>query len=451
MVLAMAYSLLLGLGGFYLVRGTLVRDIETRVWQLLVATPMTRAGFLLAKWASHMVVLGLIVALGLATGLVAQWLRAEDRHFDLFEAAKPILLLSLPGLAMTAAAAIWFDLVPWLRRTAGNVLYFVGWITVLSVSVAQLEVEHSPARSTWLSDPNGLLVVGRDFQRVRSAQTGLPQAFGFGLGAPRPKGGPTVFAWQSWPVRPMDVAGRALWLLFAVGGVLLAAPLLDRAAARSGSGGGQRSRAGRRLRWLDRLLALFERGPLGILAVAELKLVLRERRAWWWLLALAALALQAFGDGEPARIGLLLAWALPLDILARGILREREHGTGALVFTAPRALGRLLAVRFLVGFALVLALGAPGLLRMLAGAPGSALAVVVIGASIVSWGLCLGALCRNPRPFELSLVMALYLATQGATLLDFGAQAPLALHWHALALLPAWLLLAWAWPRMARA
>ena len=43
MVLATVFSTLLSLCGFYLVRGTLVRDIDTRVWQLLVATPMTRA------------------------------------------------------------------------------------------------------------------------------------------------------------------------------------------------------------------------------------------------------------------------------------------------------------------------------------------------------------------------------------------------------------------------
>jgi hypothetical protein len=450
MVLAMAYSMLLGLGGFYLVRGTLVRDIETRVWQLLVATPMTRAGFLLAKWASHMVILGIIVAIGLCVGLVAQWLRAEDRHFDLLEATKPILLLSLPGLAITSTAAIWFDLLPWLRKTAGNVVYFVAWIVVLAVSVSQLEVKDSPVRSTWLSDPNGLVVAARDFQRVRTAQTGIEQEFGFSLGQPRPEHGPEIFTWRSWTVRPMDLAGRALWLLLAIGGVLLAAPLLDYAAARSGAGSTRASGAGRRLRWLDRLLRPFERGPLGTLAVAELRLVLRERRIWWWLAALVALGLQCFGQGEGARIGLLLAWALPLDILARGILREREHGTGGLVFVAPHALGRVLAARFLLGFALVLALTAPGMLRMLASAPASALAALVIGASIVSWGLCLGALFRNPRPFELLLSLSLYLGLQGAALFDFGAYPAQVLLWHASALLPAWALLAWAWPRMAR-
>jgi hypothetical protein len=450
LVLAMAYSLVLGLGGFYMVRGTLVRDFETRVWQLLVATPMTRAGFLLAKWASHMLVFAVLIGAGLVVGLFAQWLRAEDHHFDLVEAIKPILVLSLPGLATTAAAAVWFDLVPWLRRTAGNVLFFILWVVGLSVGVSQLDVEGSPARTTWVSDAHGLMLVARDFQRVRTAQTGKPADFGFSLGSSRAKHGVHTFAWQQWHPRPMDVAGRALWLGLSIGLVLLAAPLLDRCAA-SSTGIRSRATGGLRLRLLDPLLRPFARGAFGVLAVAELKLVLRERRPWWWLAALALLGVQAFGTSAAAATAMLLALALPLDLLSRGVLREGEHRTGELVFTAPRMLGRLLAVRLFVPVALLFALTLPGLLRLLGADPVSALAGLVVIASIASWGLALGALCRNPRPFELLLVGAIYVALQGASLFALGAQqASTTLAWHALALLPAWALLAWTWPRMAR-
>jgi hypothetical protein len=450
MVLAMAYSMLLGLGGFYVVRGTVVRDIETRVWQLLVATPMTRAGFLFAKWASHMIVLGLVVLAGMCVGVVAQWVRAEDRSIDLLEMAKPLLLLSLPGLAMTSAAAIWFDLLPWLRRTAGSVVFFILWITSLSVSVANLETKGSTTREGWISDPNGIVVAARDFHRVVSAQTGKPQEFGLNLGGPRRPADALVFDWKQWTPRPMDLVGRLLWLALALGGVLLAAPLLDWAAARGAKPRTAGSHAGARLRWLDTLTRPFARGAFGVLAVAEFKLVLRERGRWWWLAAAVLLGIQAFGNEEGVRVALLLAMALPLDLLARGILREREHATGTLVFTAPRMLGRLLGVRFAVGMALVLLLTLPGLLRMIAFAPMAVPAGLVVAASLVSWGMCLGALTRNPRPFELLLVMSVYLGLQRAPLLDLSQQPQSTLLWHACALVPAWLLLAWAWPRLAR-
>jgi hypothetical protein len=301
LVLAMVYSLLLGLGGFYVVRGTLVRDIETRVWQLLVATPMTRGGFLLAKWTSHMLVLMLVASIGLAVGLVAQYVRAEDRSFDLLEAIKPIVFLALPGIAVAATAAVWFDLLPWLRRTAGNVIFFFGWMMALSVGVAQLEGSNSAARTTWLSDSSGLMVAARDFQRVRSVQTGKTEPFGFSLGRGNVEAGVKTFEWKQWQPRPMDLLGRALWLGLALGGLLAAAPLLDWAAAR-GVGAKARSTAGRQLRWLDFVLRPFARGAFGVLAVAEFKLALRERtrtpRFWVLLGAMVVVSWYCFPAPE---------------------------------------------------------------------------------------------------------------------------------------------------------
>jgi hypothetical protein len=331
-----------------------------------------------------------------------------------------------------------------------------------------METPGSFWRSGWVSDPGGLVLVARDLQRERVAQTGLPQPFGFSLGAPNrtapnrtasnktalnKAGNPPNFRWTRWDVRPMDALGRALWLLLSVAGVLLAAPLLDWAAARGLSSRG-RTGSGRELRWLDRLvdrlLAPVARRPLGILVVAELRAWLRDRPLWWWLLVLSSLGIQAFGGQKGMATGLLLAWVLPLDLLARGVLRELERRTAALVFTASGIVPRLLAARFVLGFGMLVALSLPALLR-LSGTPMAALALLAVCASIASWGLALGALTRNPRLFELVLLTALYMTTQGASLFDLGSGAQATSGLHLLGLLPAWLLLAWAWPRLARA
>lgn len=450
MALGLIYSTMLNLVGFYLVRGTLTRDIETRVWQLLVTTPMTRGGYLLAKWASHMAVFGMIALVGVVVALAAQWVRAEDRHVDLIELLKPLVLLSLPSLALTAMFAIWFDLVPWLRRTAGNVLYFILWTTMLTLSVAPYAGQKQADPQGWTSDPSGMMVAAREFSRVREAQTGIPLEFGFNLGSARTEKPVEPFDWAAWTPGGKVAASRALWLLLALVLTLAGAPLLDWAASRGMSTSKTRSGAGRSMRWLDRVLDPFARGSLGILTVAELKLALRQRATWWWLAALVAMGVQTFAPPDGMRIALLLAWLLPLDVLSRSVLRERDHGTGGLVFTAPEILPRLLATRFLVSFSMLFALSLPGLLRLTASDPVAALATSTAIVSIASWGLCLGALCRNARPFELLMVGTAYACLNGATVFDLHLQPRTTALWHGVALLPAWLLLAWAWPRLAR-
>ena len=449
MALAMAFNLLLNLGGFYLVRGTLVRDIETRVWQLLVATPMTRAGYLLAKWMSHMVVFVVIIAACLGVGLIAQWVRAEDRAIDLIELVKPALLLTLPGLAVTAAAAILFDLAPPLRRTAGNLLFFVLWTTALAVGVSGFEAKSPIAREGWVSDPGGLLVAGRDFQRVRVAQTNAPQPYGFGLLSPQRANGHR-FEWRTWSVRPMDAWGRLLWLVLALASVVSASPWLDRAASRMPAMPGRQGAAGFRLRWFDVILRPFARGALGTLTVAELTAVLRERRRWWWAALAVAFGLQALGDTRVMSVGLLFGWLLPLDVLARGILREREHRTAALVFASQDVVWRLLTARFLVAVLMLFVATLPGVLRLLATSPQAALAAIVVVLSIASCGIASGATFRSARPFELALVAAVYVALQGAAIFDVGSGAGTTIVGHGLAIAAAWIATTVAWPRLAR-
>ena len=451
MVLAMAFTLLLNLGGFYLARGTLVRDIETRVWELLVATPMTRRAYLLAKWASHMLVFAVIIVACLGVGLVAQWVRAEDRGIDLMELVKPVLLLTLPGLAMTAAAAIWFDLLPPLRRTAGNVLFFVLWTTALAVGVAGFEAKSPVVREGWISDAGGLLVAGRDFHRVREAQTGKPQGYGFSLFSPAPKAGIVRFEWRHWTVRPMDLLGRVLWLLAGMGMVLLAVPLLDRFAARTPGSEAQVRAPGLALRWLGTVLQPLARMAFGALVATELTACLRERPRWWWLAWVVVLGLQLFGQPEGMRMGLLLGWLLPLDVLARGALRERDQRTGMIVFSSAGAVWRVLASRWLVAVSLLLVCTFAGLTRLALQAPLQALAALAVTAALASAGLAFAAVCRNARPFELVLVAAIYAATQGATLFNVQSAPLPTLLLHLMVAAISWVAIAVAWPRLINA
>ena len=445
MVIALMYSSTLSLAGFYLVRGTVARDLETRTWQLLVATTMSRSGYLIAKWLSHVVVFLLVMAGGLAVGLAAQWLRAEDLRIDLVELAKPVLVLTLPSLALTAALAVWFDLVPWLRRSAGNVLFFVLWVVLLGVGVSQSE-QAPGAPLPWPGDPHGLLVAEYDLSRGFS-QIDAGKELGLSVGKQMLEGkAPKLLDWTYWAVSDADLRARGFWLALSLVVLLLAAPVLDACAAHVGKPGRARSE-GARLRWLEKVLAPLEGTPSGALVAAELRLVLRPRRAWWWLALLGALGTQLFAPDKAMAVAVIVAWVLLLDVFARLVLREQETRTGALVFSAANMRMRLLAVRAIVGIGLAWLVTLPALLRLAATHPQAALATLVAGVSIALWGLACGALFRNGRLFELLALMAAYVSVQGALVLNVIVAPIETMRWHLLALPLAVAVLALGWRR----
>ncbi len=434
MVLAML-TMLWALAGFYVVRGTLQRDFDTRVWQLLGASSMSRTGYLVAKWASHLLVLLAILAGTLLVGLAAQWVRAEDRHVDLWELAKPALFISLPVLAMCATLVVWFDMIPWLRRTAGNVVFFFVWIGLLSSGAAQLAHEHARhpgatlpeivARQPWTSDMAGLQMMQWSIDaQVRPQFPGMKLAEGFCVGCGPLDAKLQRFTWIRWEASPAVLWGRLLWLALAVGGVLAAVPFLDRAASRASVSGtsAKAARAPRSLRWLRAALAPLRRFPFGVLVAAETSVLLRTR-AWWWWAAWAPLwAAQVFGSRQEVALAMLGGWTLLLDAFSRAGLRESEHHTGELVWTAPGAARRLLRARaaMLPGLATIAI--APGLLHAATSAPAMLLPALAIAASLSMGGLASGLLTRSSRPFELVFLVTAYATTQGVPLLDAAAR-----------------------------
>lgn len=452
MVLAMIFSTLLSLVGFYLVRGTLARDIETRVWQLLVATPLTRSSYLFAKWCSHLLVLGLIVLAGLAVGLAAQLVRGEDAGIDLVEMVKPVLLLSVPALALAATFAILFDLLPWLRRTAGNILYFFIWAGLLSLSMMQVLPQHKPGPlDAWIGDPGGVIVFVRSVERLNLPELGGPRLANMNVGRPNPSRHVETFTWKAWHPRLADLRTGALWLMLAGAGVALGARMLDWAAMRTGgrpAAGADGS--GRRLRWLGWVLRPLQRSPLGALVAVELQLALRQRGLGWWLMVLASMGVQLAAPPAFSAFALLAAWMLLLDLFGNAALREYATRTGGLVFSAAGGQSRILAARWVMLVVLAWVFTLPGLLRLAGVQAAAALAVLVLGVSLASWGLALGALTRNARTFELLACVLAYLSLNGMPALQVTAAPSATLAWHAAALPLAAALLALAWPRLNR-
>lgn len=453
MVLAML-SIWSSLIGFYLVRGNVRRDFDSRVWELLEVTPLSRAAYLGAKWCSHMLVLSLVLVAQLGVGVAAQLVRAEDANLDLAQLVTPALVLGLPSLALTAMFAIWFDMLPRLRRSAGNYVYFGLWLVMLLITIKAMQpagpVQAATAQRSAISDPRGLTIFNQAIHQRLDGKLAAPLQTCVGCIFPTKT--VVLFDWPAWHFQGAELAGRLAWLAAALGGVLLAAPLLDRIAVQgrtleqdaAGKGG---ARNGRVLAFVLRPL---RRSRFGTLLAADLVLTLGRRNLWWWLGAWGVAAAQLFAPVRFVGVAAICAWLLLIDIYSNAALREREARASAVVFSAAHALRNIFMARWLMLLMLGWLLTLPATLRLASAMPAASLAILAVGASLATWAMALACFTRNARSAELALCVLAYLGVQGMAILNV-VVAPgwtAALH---TALLPlAGAALWFFWPRLHR-
>jgi hypothetical protein len=436
MVMALCGSTLLTLFGFYAARGSIAQDIDSRGWEVLMATPMTRAGYLAAKFMGLMAVFALYIGAMALTGLVGQWVRGEAAVFAPWELLKPLLLLTLPAMAVTAACIVWFDLVPWLRATAGNVVYFFVWVALVAVGPIVVS-GGDPAKAApdapiaLLVDVPGITVMRTDILPVVAATRPDLVSDNFTIGGSGADDPSARFPWDAWHPEANDVVARLALLLLALGLAVAATPLVDWAASRPRRRVDAASQAGWRLRWLDVALKPFEGVVFGRLVAAELRLALRPRGAWWWLFVVGAAGAQFGATAEGRHAAWLVALALGLPYFARALLRDEECGTTDLLASGERRRGQLGAARLAAASLLALGLSLPSLIV----SPAHAFAVAAAALSVAAGGLALARLTGNARTAELLYVAGAYGALNGAPAFNPFAHPQGTLLWHGAAAL----------------
>src|SRR5215468_6894297 len=126
-MVAMVVGCFVSLIGFYIVKNAVDRDRITGVGEILATTPMSRAAYMLGKLLSNFAILASITVVLALCAVVMFFLVGEDPHFDGVALLSPFLLLAAPGMALVAAAALFFETVPLLRGGVGNVIWFFVW------------------------------------------------------------------------------------------------------------------------------------------------------------------------------------------------------------------------------------------------------------------------------------------------------------------------------------
>jgi hypothetical protein len=417
-LMAVTLAFFLSLIGFYLVRGNVQLDRQTGVGQILAATPLRRVAYVMGKFGSNTAVLLVIVGVLAVAALVMLLIHGEDKTLNLYQLFMPFLVFAGPVALLVAATAVFFDCTPFLRETAGNVLYFFLWLFMVPawgghlLAFQVIEEEMGGALLAQGADYGGGLVLGAT--QAVEMQTFLWSGF-------------------DWTA----VAGpRLLYVVVALLLAAVAALPFDRFDPSRGQM--RQPRRNRLMAWrqsfsVERfsksftrqatIQASIERGgqltpvtashnKLSLFAqivLAEGKLLLKGRPLLWYVVAAGLILACLTAELATVQRWLLpLVWLWPLPLWSEMGVRESKYGVDQLLFSASAPLWRQLPASWTAGVLLYFVLGSGALLRFLtepALLPGFLAGALFIPAL----ALCLGTVGGSERPLQILLLIFWYL------------------------------------------
>jgi hypothetical protein len=439
LLMAMVVNAFVSLAGFYVVKNTLERDRRTGVGQILATTPMSKVLYTLGKTLSNLAVLLAMVAVLAGMAVVAQWMAGEDTHIRLWPLLAPFLIFCVPAMALVAAFAVLFETIPFLRGGFGNVVWFFLFLGSMPLAI---KGTHD--------------VIGLGLVRIQ-LKAAVVRAFGsatdgFVLGAIEHESQARPFRWEGMDWTREILLSRLIILIIALGIALLAALFFDRFDV---------SRSWSRRRSVPQDLAaeapggLVAAGDAGELALsepvpvpvrlhplaagsrrfrfldmlrAELRLLLKGQRWWWYAIAAGLFVAGLLVPEEGRKIVLPLAWIWPVLLWSSLGTREARFGTDGLVFSAARPLQRQLPATWLAGFLLALATGGGVGLRLAITGNGPAAAAWLIGALFIpTLALALGVWSGTSKLFEVVYLFLWYIGPLNQVpSLDFMGAVPAA-------------------------
>jgi hypothetical protein len=424
----------IGWFGFYMVKGSVSRDRETGVGQIMATTPLTRPLYMLGKWLSNFLVLMAMVAVLALAGLIIQLLQGENRQINLLAFLDPFFFLVMPLMALVAAAAVLFEAIPFLEGGFGNIVYFFAFIMFVPLFMENNTLKKFPA-----FEPMGLGLLASEMGKAVSAIH--PDYNGdFTLGGGMVGITTTTFTWNGIHWTPEFIFARFSLIALALALTFLAALFFDRfdpsrnkprqkknSASDSTAVAAPTSQALPTLHLTPLTLSplgntVANRFSLFTVLTVELKLLLKGQRWWWYAVTVGVIIACAASPSVITReIILPIAWVWPILIWSAMGNREIHNNVQQLVFSSALPLWRQLPAQWLAGFIVTLIMASGAVLRFAIDGDMIGLIALLSGALFIpSLALASGVWSGTSKLFEILYILMWYLGPLNkVTELDF--------------------------------
>jgi hypothetical protein len=337
-------------------------------------------------------------------------------------------------MALVSSLAVLFETIVWLRGGLGNILYFFLWLVTL---IASFGGGSETSGYQPVNEPLGATIILSSM--IQTAFEMDPQYQGaFSIGAVVVREPVLTFQWDGVTWTPQTALWRVVWCAVAIGMSLIAGLLFHRfdPARERGkqmpaerptqtSFGSLSERSEVKIPILltpldgraENGLALF-----GRMLLAELRIIFKGVRWWWYAIAFGSVAACLFVPLDAARqVVFPISWIWPILLWSPMGNRELQHGTHQMVYSGAYPMRRQLSAIWCAGAIVCLVTGSGWAVRLgMAGLWGPFFAWCVGAAFIPSLALGLGTWSGSAKLFEVIFVVLWYVGPISQfTYLDF--------------------------------
>ncbi len=415
-MMSLIATFFIGWFGFYLVKGSVARDRETGVGQIMATTLLTRPLYLIGKWLSNFAVLMSMVAVLALGAVVIQFMQGENTQIHVFAFISPFIFIVMPLMALVAATAVLFESVPFLQGGFGNIVYFFVFIIFIPLFMENPSLQQYPA-----FEPTGLGLLASD---MGHAVTALYPAYNgdFTLG-----GGfvnaTRVFTWEGIEWTSEIIFARGALLALALLLIFIAALFFDRfdpsrakpKQTKPGTSKPDISSAS-----TSQAIPAVHLTPLNKAAnrfsffnvlMAELKLLLKGQ-PWWWYVVMGGITIACLVNSSALvrEFALPIAWIWPILVWSAIGNREIHYNVQQLTFSSAAPLLRQLPAQWLAGLIVTLLVSLGAIIRLTIDGDTVGLLALLSGALFIpSLALASGVWSGTSKLFEILYMLIWYL------------------------------------------
>lgn len=418
--IAIVVSTMLSLPAFYLVKGSIKRDKQTGVGQIIATTPLSKTIYIFGKILGNFLFLSVMVAVIAFSGGIMQIIRSEEMVINLWKLLSPFLFIVLPTMFFVSALAIFFETISWLSGSFGNIAYFFLWLGLYLIYPVTSMARSGQAVFDPIKEVTGMTIPLSSMSTA--AASSFPDYIG-GSGLIKFNVPVKTFIWEGMDWNLEIISSRLIW----VGVALVIGIIASIFFKRFDPALEKRKVTGLELKpkeiaktVVHPITRRYHLNPLSSkafkfsvrrLLIQELRLMIKGLGWWWYIVTLGFII-----SGALVPIDILLRWIFPITWIWPLIIwskmgsRELYYRTNQYVFTAAYPLKHHLPITLLAGVVITSITGIGAVINLVVNGELLHLLALIIGALFIpSLALSLGVLSGGRKLFEVVYIILWYM------------------------------------------